>query len=207
MKDYQRLLKNLIGLGLIAGVIVVVYLLFFAGDSDELTIDETPIHIESIKTIAEIATVSYKDEIVIDSVEYYKGENNYLDPFEWPEMYDRAFNRNVKKRLTLIFKGEVVYGLNLTDKNYSIKQNNDSLWISLPTPKITDIVITPKSTEVFQEQGSWSDGARKALEEKAKLKLRKNASNLKLAEKAMENAELLMQKLIISNKNVIVKFE
>lgn len=207
MKDYQRLLKNIIGLGLIAGVIVVIYLFFFTGDSDELRIDETPIHIESIKTIAEIATVSYKDEIVVDSVEYYTGETNYLDPFEWPEMYDRAFNRNVKKRLTLIFKGEVVYGLDLIDNNYRITQNQDTLLVSLPKPKITEVIITPTATEVFQEQGNWSDGARKALEEKAKSKLKKNAYNLKLEQKAKENAELLIQKLVTSEKKVIVAFE
>lgn len=207
MKDYQRLLKNILGLSLIVGLFFSVYLIFFSGESETLKIDETPIHIESIKTIAEIATVSYKDEIVVDSVQYYKGETDYLDPYKWPELYDRAFNREVKKRLTLIIKGEVRYGLDLTSKNYRVSQNQDTMWVNLPKPTILDVVISPKATEVFEEKGRWSDGARRALEEKAKLRLKKNAAHLKLDEKAIENTEKLMRKLIQTDKKIIFNFE
>ena len=147
------------------------YQYFFKSEDDELKIDDTPIHIESIKTIAEISTVSYKDEVVMDSIEFYKQQNSVYDPREWIRMYDR----NVKRRLTLIIRGEVKYGINLTDGSYSAASNEDSIWLKLPTPKILDIIVTPSKTEVFQEKGDWSDNARTSMEMQAKMKLKESA--------------------------------
>ena len=173
-----------------------------AGDT-ELTIDNTPIHIESIKTIAEISTVSYKDEVVIDTVEYYGEFTSVLDPDEWM----RVLNRGIKRRLTLIIQGEVKYGIDLTNKNYSVVSNKDSIWVTLPQPKILDVIISPSKNEVFQEQGSWSDNTRRKLEVKAKFMIQKNADAISLQKKAKENTIRLFKKLIRTPRALIIKFE
>ena len=79
--DIKRLLKNVFALLILGGAGFGVYFLFFSGESNDLEIEDTPIHIESIRTIAEISTVSYTDEVVMDTVEYQNGpgDNYSLD--------------------------------------------------------------------------------------------------------------------------------
>lgn len=201
-KDMIRLIKNIVVIGAIALVGFLVYFYFFKESNDELLIDETPIHIESIKTIAEISTVSYKDEVVMDTCEYYKEKSSLYDPREWIRMYDR----NIKRRLTLIVKGEVKYGLDLTDSNFDLKSNKDTVWLKLPQPKILDIIVSPSKTEVFQEQGVWRDSDRQRLESQAKNTLKENAVEFKLEDKAAENAERLFKKLVQTKKTLVISF-
>lgn len=206
-KDYQRLIKNAIGLSIIAGVIVVVYLLLTKDSGPTNKIDSTPIRIESIRNIAELSTVSYSDEVVIDSVIYYKELevlSNVLDAYD---LTQRIIKRNVKRRLTLIFRGEVKYGLQLTDKNFETSQNDDTLWLNLPKPELLDLILTPSDTEIYQEQGFWSDAERKEMEDKAKKRLKENALKLKLDERAENNATKLFKRLIRTDKTIVISYE
>ena len=204
MNDYQRLVKNIIGLAIIAGVIIVVYIFFIKEGEKDLVIDDTPIHVESIKTIAEISTISYKDEVVVDTIEYYDGNFDMYNPMDWKNI---VYDRKVKRRLTLIFRGEVNYGMDLSDGNYSVRQNEDTLWMKVPAPEILDIIISPNMTEVFEEKGDWADGTRKKLEGIGISKLKKNAEAMGLEKKSLENAERLFDKLIQTDKKLIISFE
>lgn len=204
MKDSIRLLKNIAVLAAIGGLFYLVYWYFFTGgDEDELTIDDTGIKIESIRTIAEISTINYSDEVVVDSVERYDNSPSLFDPRDWQAIY----SGNVKRRLTLIVRGEVQYGLDLTDGNYKIDQGEDTIIVRLPHPKRLDVVISPSKTEVFQEEGKWKDSERKKLELRAKYQLMKNASELDLEKKAEKHAERLMRKMIKTDKKLIITFE
>jgi len=202
-KDLKRLLKGLIAIAIIVLIGFLIYHFVFNRNNDSLQIEDTPIHIESIRTIAEISTVSYKDEVVFDTVEYYKGTTNIFDPRDW----DRLYNDNIKRRLTLIIKGEIKFGLKLTDGNFTIKSGEDTVWLILPSPELLDVIITPSKTEVFHEKGKWSDRARRQLEVKAKNKLQENAEKLKLEERAKENAERMFIKLINTDKHLIIEFD
>ena len=204
MKDYQRLIKNIIGLALIAGAVLAAYIFFIKEGDKDLVIDDTPIHIESIKTIAEISTISYKDEVVVDTIEYYDGNFDIYNPIDWKNI---VYDRKVKRRLTLIFRGEVKYGMDLSDGNYSVSQNEDTLWMKVPAPEILDVIISPNLTEVFEEKGEWSDGTRKKLEGIGINKLKKNAKTIGLEKKSLENAERLFDKLIRTDKKLIISFE
>jgi len=207
MSDLIRLLKNLVILIIIGGVGYLIYLYFFKeSPKDELRIDETPIHIEAIRSIAEISTVNYKDEVVMDSVVRHKGSStwSWLDS---QKMVDKYLNSNIKKRLTLIVKGEVRFGVDLTDMNYNVRQTKDSIFIQLPPPKVLDVVVSPSKTEVFQEQGHWTDRERKTMESKAKAKLISNAKSMDLNGKTERNMRTLMEQMIQTNKTVIISFD
>lgn len=201
--DTKRLLKNLLALAIIGLAIFLVIRYFFNREEKELEIEDTPIRIESIRTIAEISVVSYNDEVVMDTVERYQGESSLFDPRDWVKWY----NDSIERRLTLIIKGEVKFGLKLTGKNYTIKSNQDTIWLTLPEPKILDVVVSPSKTEVFHERGKWDDSVRKLLEMKAKDELRKNAETLKLENKAKENSINMFKKLIASEKQLIIQFD
>lgn len=206
MNDVVRLLKNLLILLIIGGVGYLVYHFFFKETPGEnLKIDDTPIHVESIRSIAEISTVNYKDEVVMDSVVRHKGNSTWgwLDS---REMYDKYLNSNIKRRLTLIVRGEVRFGVDLSESNYTMRQTSDSIFIQLPKPKVLDVVVSPSRTEIFQEQGKWTDRERKSLELKAKAKLVENAKSLNLNSKTEKNMRRLMKQMIRTEKKVIVSF-
>jgi hypothetical protein len=207
MNDTIRLLKNLLVVALIGGGGYLVYHFFFRDTpEEELRIDDTPIHIESVRSIAEISVVNYKDEVVMDSVIRHRGNStwSWLDS---RKMVDKYLNSNIKRRLTIIVRGEVRFGVDLSESNFKVRQNEDSIFIDLPKPKVLDVVVSPSRTEVFQEQGKWSDRERKTLEVKAKAKLVKNAESLNLNEKTEKNIRRLMNQMIRTDKKVIISFD
>ena len=202
-EDSKRLLKNLLALTIVVLAVFLVFRYLFNSDENELEIDDTPIRIESVRTIAEISVVSYSDEVVMDTVERYQGESSLFDPRDWVKWY----NDSIQRRLTLIVKGEIKYGLDLSEGNYKVDSNIDTIWLSLPNPKILDVIISPSKTEVFHERGKWDDSVRQRLEMHAKDELRKNAETLKLEDKARENSIRLFKKLISSQKKLIIQFD
>jgi len=207
MNDISRLLKNLIILLIIGGVGYLIYSFFFKERSEDiLRIDETPIHIESIRAIAEISTVTYKDEVVMDSIVKHKGEAvwTWIDS---RKMYDKYLNSNIKRRLTIIVHGEVRFGIDLSDSNFEIRHTEDKIYIQLPKAKVLDVNVSPSRTEVFQEQGKWTDSERKSLEIRAKVKLVKNAKSLNLNSKTEKNVRRLMRQMIQTDKTVIITFD
>ncbi len=207
MKDLTRFLKNLVVLIIIGAVVYLIYWLFFKeSPEDQLLIDKTPIHIEAIRAIAEISTVNYRDEVVMDSVICYKGTTawSWIDS---KEIYDRNFNDNIKRRLTLIVRGEVRFGVDLSEMNYKIRQTEDSIFIQLPKPKVLDVVVSPSKTEIFQEQGKWTDRERTTLETKAKVKLVANANRMVLDQKTEKNMRTLLHQMIRSDKKLIIGFD
>ena len=207
MDDLTRLLKNLVVLLIVGGVVYLIYITWFKSDEEEeLRIDDTPIHIESIRAIAEISTVNYKDEVVMDSVVRWRG-NSTWSWFDSQRMVDKYLNSNIKRRLTLIVRGEVRFGFDLTESNFKTRQTKDSIFIQLPEPKVLDVVVSPSRTEVFQEQGKWRDSERKSLEVKARAKLVKNAKSLNLNDKAEQNMRRLMKQMIITEKEVTISFD
>lgn len=201
-----RLIKNLAILAVLGFVGYLVWN-FFAGKEEEpLTIDKTPMQIESIRSIAEIATVSYQDEIVVDSVEYFNNSFNILKPQNWSKAYNKILNRNIKRRLTMIIGGEVRYGVDLTDNSPKVEHRNDSVWIQLPKVKAVDVIVAPSKNEVFQEIGTWKDWERRKMELKAKKKLLKNAERFNLPQKAEDNIGSLFRQIIPKEKVVFVEF-
>lgn len=204
MKQYLRLIQNIIILLLIGAACFGVYTYFFSSDEDEFQLEDTPLHIEMIRTIAEISTVAYNDEVVVDTVEFFEKsvDASYYNPYEWYKMY----SRNIKRRLTLIVKGEVRIGFNLTDHPLDIKHRNDTIFIHAPPSEVIDVLMSPQNTEVFQEQGTWSDYARRKLESKGRDRLQENALRFDLFKKANENFKNLLLELTPKDKTVIVEF-
>lgn len=205
--EVVRLIKNLAILAVLGFLGYLVWNFFAGKEEKPLTIDKTPMQIESIRSIAEIATVSYQDEIVVDSVEYYDGSFNVMKPGDWSKAYNKVVNRNIKRRLTMIIGGEVRYGVDLTNNEPKIEHRNDSVWIQLPKVKAVDIIVAPSKNEVFQEIGTWKDWERRKMEGKAKRKLLKNAKNFELPQKAKNNIESLFRQIIPKEKVVFVEFE
>lgn len=203
IKNRIRLAKNLLVLSAMVALVVIIWRTCSKEEESNFQIDDTPLHVESIRTIAEISTVSYKDQVVVDTVEYFKGDLNLYDPLEW----ERIYKRNIKRRLTLIIEGEVRYGLDLTKSIIKQKQSNDTVFLYLPEPVVLDVMVSPSKTEIFQETGTWSDIARVKLELKAKKLIQQNAEEVHLNEKAKKNLYSVFRKLIADDRKLIIHYE
>lgn len=201
--EWIRLIKNLSVLAAVVVVLILGYRWFFSPSEDGLQIDDTPLRIESIRSIAEISSISYRDEVVVDTVELYPSHYSIQDPREWMRWYDR----NVMRRLTLIVHGEVKFGINLSDSNYAVERKGDSLFVHLPEPTILDIELSPSKTEIFEERGKWSDRERKKLEKRALQKIKSNGEELLLNKKVMENTRQLFEKLVPSTHYISITFD
>lgn len=212
MKNSIRLLKDLVAILFLS---LMGFLLFRAckdkPEPEDLVLEDTPLHIESIRKIAEVATISFKDEVVADTVEYFKdGEDKFLGKLNKISNLDfkhAILLTNIKRRLTLIVKGEAKIGFDLTDKNYRIEHNKDTIWFHFPKAKILDVNINPTQTEVFQENGVWHDYARKQLMQKVNVKIRANVEQAQLFMKAENTMKNLLQKWVQDNRKLLIYYE
>lgn len=202
MSEYRRLIVNLAVVGILLGIVAVIYFMFFTSKENKLTIDDTPISVESIKSIAEIAAVSYRDQVVVDSVEFSKEDYSMYDYRKYLELY----NHGIERRLTLIVTGETKYGVNLTKREYQLDRKDDTIFLQLPAPELLDVIVVPSKTEVYTELGEWNDHERRILETKAKLKFISNSKNLQLEKKAEQNIRTLFEKLMGSHRPLVINF-
>ncbi len=205
MSESKRLLRNV----LVSAVLIVAIYFGYQQLSNyinpPLIIDETPLQVESIESILEISTVSYTGEAVVDSVEFYNADFDWTSIRDWWNVKDRLDHPDVKRRLTLIVKGEAKFGFDLKKDSLYVKHDGDTIHVHFPKAKLLGVEISPSKTEVFQEQGEWTDSERKQLEYRAIEKIKNSALNLSLESEAEEAAKKLFNHLIIPNKTIIVE--
>lgn len=212
MRNRIRLLQNLIVLALVGVGCYAIYNYFFSGADEDYQIEDTPLRVEMVRSIAEISTVSYKDEVVQDSVEFYQSSSEQLsgnamkltDPDFWKYGVRASA---IKRRLTIIVRGEVRYGFDLTKDKIKIQHNADTIWVTVPPPKILDVLVTPSETEIFQENGDWSDHAVRRLETSAVVQLKRNAEQLDLASKSKHQLSTLLQSILPDQRKLILYYK
>lgn len=210
----KELFRLIINISVIAVVVVAGIIVFRKCSSDnnsEWELEHHPLKIENIRKIAELSTVSYQDEVVIDTLEYYDGLKDQISGNikqlasvdDWKYSVRGSY---VKRRLTLIVGGEVRYGFDLKDTVFNVTSSNDTVFVTVSEPKILDVLVVPSKTIVFQEHGNWNDHARRKLQQKAINELTNRSQQLGLAEKSKKQLESLMQKLI-SDRVLIVTYK
>lgn len=212
MKNKVRLIKNILVIFILCGVGYFVYSKWSAHEGPEFNMSETPLQIDSIEKIAQLATVSFKDEVVADTIERYASEaekvtGNLKKLTGFEGMKEALKGSSVKRRLTLIMKGEAKIGFDLTEDNYKIDQNIDTIWFHFPKAKILSVNINPSETEVFQESGIWKMYARKKLMSKAKRRIEKDVKKAKLKTKAEDGMTELLKKIIPGDRTILVYYE
>lgn len=203
--ESKRLIRNVVASIVLIVAIYIGYMQLSRFMNPPLEIDDTPLQIESIESILEISTVSYTGEVVVDSVEFYNGDFDWTNLNDWWNVKDRLDHPDVKRRLTLIVKGEAKFGFDLKKDSLDITPMGDTIYVKIPKAKLLGVEISPSKTEVFQEQGEWSDSERKQLEYKAIDKIKTSALLLDLETEAQESAVKLFNKLIIPNKTILVE--
>jgi hypothetical protein len=160
-----------------------------------VVIDETPIILKQVKSIAQLITVTSYDEVVVDSVIIDKGSKigKILNPFSpYPFL-------PVDKKIVLIGRGKVLAGTELGNlKEGNITVANDTITVELNHAMILDAIINPSDFETFEEKGNWSDEAVRAVKLKARQMIIERALQHNILQKANVKAKAVMENILLS---------
>lgn len=138
--------------------------------SQPVVIEETPIIIKEINTLSQLMTVTFMDEMVMDTI-----KPGYRMPTLVPILGGARLSPSLDK-LVIIGKGKVIAGINLKElSEKDISQSGDSIHLNLPGSIILSTIINPTDYETFVEKGNWNETAVIALKVKIRNELRDRA--------------------------------
>jgi hypothetical protein len=160
--------------------------------SQPVTIDDTPILIKDIRSLGQVITATFSDEVVADSVIKH----------HFPQL------PLTDDRLVIIARGKVLAGVDmklLADS--SITVTKDTVRMQLPQTKIIDVIINPADYETFEETGQWSQEAVTAVKLKAKDKITANAFTKNIIEKANTKAKAVIEDFLHAAGFKVVLFK
>ncbi len=168
-------------------------------------IENTPIIVREMKKIAQLLTQRYYDECIVDSVVGDKIEKASEMMINNPILLNKGLYLRkdglvlVDKRYVLIASGLVKAGFDLQrmDEN-DIKVFKDSISCTLPAPEVTDVIINPSGFETFEEEGFWTFNERKAIQQRAKSRLKSSAIQKGILEKSREQGIRILQRFFKS---------
>lgn len=212
-RQIQTLITRLVVVtAIIVGAVLLYRWLYAPSNDNEYVLDDTPLHVEEIRRILELNTIKFRDEVVVDSLELYKSQEEVISGsmekiVDYQQLKNGLTPSLVKRRLTLIMKGELLYGIDLKRKDFSVLpgENND-LVIKIPHPELLSVSLTPENTEVFVENGHWKDFERQILQRKGRQKMIAAGEQLNLSEKAKEPLEKLLKQLIRTDRKLVFEY-
>jgi hypothetical protein len=151
--------------------------------SQPVVIDETPIIIKEINTLSQLVTVTFTDEVVMDTAKVSNGMPSLL-----PLSIGTVLTPSVDK-LVMIGRGRVIAGTDLKKiKEADVKVTGDSIHVTLPTAEILQTIVNPSGFETFIEEGTWSDAAATSLKIKIRNQITKQALDQKILRQANDRS-------------------
>ncbi len=213
LKELRTLVVRVV---VIAGIALAVYVGYEIvkeyTNSRKTTIDDTPLRIEQIRSIVELNTLRFQDEVVVDTIEKYNGTAEQLSGtigglLSLEHFHDALSGSLIKRRMALVVQGELLYGVNLKLHDFDLKEVNDTLYLTLPEPELISATVNPSGTDVFVETGTWSDYARRVMMNKAKKKMIASGKRMHLADRAKEPLIRLITQLVQSEQPIKIQFK
>ncbi len=183
---------------LVAGAVILLVIFLFQKinwlpdfknifKSKPVLIEETPVIITEINTLAQLITVTFTDEIVMDTAKIGNGMPSLL-PTNIGTMLVPGLDR-----LIIIARGKVVVGTNLKGlREKDIQVTGDSIHIILPHAKILQTIMNPSDFETFDEKGDWNEAAVTAL----KIKIRNQINEHAIQQKVLQQADVRCKNII-----------
>lgn len=154
----------------------------------QVKIDETPILVKEIRGLAELATITSFDEVVVDSV--------YADPAGILLKSITGIGDGYDK-LVLVVSGKVVAGTDLstlTDSSFYVLK--DSVRLLLPGAEILQVSVNPSDVSIFREEGKWTTDAFEKVKIKAREKMRDRAMQQGIIGRADKRSIAIMERFL-----------
>ena len=207
----RNLLKKYIWI--IVGVLLIIFLFTKINwlpsiknlfKSQPVVIDATPIVIREIKTLSNLITIAFTDEIVMESSKIGEGLPSIL-----PLGMGTTLIPSVQK-LVIIGRGKVIAGTDLSkmQKN-DVMVSDDSVHIVVPHAGILQTILNPSDFETFIEEGNWSEEAVTALKIKIRNKINEEAIQQGIPEKADARCKIILENYLTNTgfKKVSISFQ
>jgi len=125
----------------------------------KVEIDQTPLVIRQIRSLAQLATVTAYTEVVADTTAPASTGDRLRDIFN-------PFTLKVTVNRHLVVVGRVVVhtGVDLTKlQPQDVFIKDDSISVQLPPAQVLDVILNPSATDIFLEEGRWDNAAVTAL--------------------------------------------
>ncbi|CAN5375377.1 hypothetical protein BH20BAC1_BH20BAC1_26670 [soil metagenome] len=120
--------------------------------SRPVLIEETPVVIKEIKSLAQLITITYADEIVMTQTKKGNGLPSLVTTGPGVIMVPAT------DKLVIIGRGKAIAGIDLKSVGEKdIHVEGDSISLRLPPAQILNTIINPSGYEIFIEQGKWEE--------------------------------------------------
>lgn len=120
--------------------------------SKPVLIEETPVVIKEIRSLAQLITITYADEIVMTQTKKGNGFPSLVPTGAGVIMVPAT------DKLVIIGRGKAIAGMDLKAvAENDIHTEGDSISLRLPPAQIVNTIINPSGYEIFIEQGKWEE--------------------------------------------------
>ena len=191
---------------LLAVLLLVGALLLHRGIRQEkrpLSIDDTPVIITKIRSLGELTTACYYDEMVLS-----RTKQNAFSSSALGSLAREGLGKDVDDHLVIIAKGTVRAGVDLMDMTEEdIRFVGDTAYIRLPAPQYLDVIVNPSGFEVFAESGKWSHEEVTGLQDTARQRLLMGADHYGLKSKAYAGAMDAVTELLVASGYTYIRFD
>ena len=193
-----------------AAVLLVVLLLVGAfllhrgirQEKRPLTIDDTPVIVSKIRSLGELTTACYYDEMVLSQNKPNAFSSSALGSLA------EGLGKDVDDHLVIIAKGTVRAGLDLMEMTEEdIRFVGDTAYIRLPAPQYLDVIVNPSDFEVFAETGKWTHEEITGLQETARTRLLMGADHYGLKSRAYAGAMDAVTELLVASGYTFIRFD
>lgn len=155
--------------------------------SQPVVIEQTPIILQEINTLSQLITVTYSDEIVMDTAKIGNGLPSLL-----PTGLGTILTPSIDK-LVIIGRGKVIVGTDLKNlKEGDVHVSGDSIFMVLPHAIILQTIMNPSDFETFDEKGNWNEDAVTAL----KIKIRNQINIHALEQNILQQADARCKNIV-----------
>jgi hypothetical protein len=172
--------------------------------SKPVVIEATPVIITEINTLAQLITITFTDEVVMDTAKIGNGMPSLL-----PTSIGTILTPAVDK-LVMIGRGKVLAGTDLKNlQEKDINVTDDSIHVSIPHSIILQTIINPSDFETFSEKGNWDESSITTLKIKIRNEINHRAIQQNILQKADARSENIIETFLKNTgfKKVTISFE
>ena len=188
---------------LVVLAVAIVLTLGVRREKRALTIDNTPVIVTKIRSLGELTTACYYDEMVLTD-----SKQNAFSSSPLGSLARNGLGKDVDDHLVIIAKGTVRAGLDLMDMTEEdVRFVGDTAYIRLPAPQYLDVIVNPSDFEVFAESGKWTHDEVTDLQDAARKRLLMGADHYGLKSKAYEGAMDAVADLLVASGFTCIRFD
>jgi hypothetical protein len=168
-----------------------------------LKIDDTAVLVDRVRTLGELTTAVYYDEIVLQG-----SKQNYFSTTPLGAIARDNFGKDVDDHLVIIAKGTVRAGVDLLEMTEEdIRFVKDTVYLRLPEARYLDVIANPSDFEVFAESGNWTHDQITRIQDSARDRLVQGADHYGLKQKAYDGAMDAVTTLLEAAGYIYVRFD